>query len=275
MKRPASKLALGAAFAALFAPAAFGVHLNDTYWGGLNSYNPSNGDVIGALNTFDILGADVTRNGTNLQVVINTNFAGKAGTEANIGYGALFFRSGGILSIPEFAASNSDTYQAGRFDYAFVIPQTPGQGNQGGSFAAGGTSGGLFQVNEAGIVRSNVNGNPISYPNANHAGYYFRQNQAVQYTPVNNQTALRGGDWLVDQTTRTITFTIENVTGLLGSTFALAWAMTCGNDVIFGNVTLPGGGQNPVPIPGALVLFASGAGLLGAVGWRRRSRAAA
>jgi len=45
-----------------------------------------------------------------------------------------------------------------------------------------------------------------------------------------------------------ITFTIPDG-GLLGDSFALAWAMTCANDVIQGPVVLRAGQDFPTPLP--------------------------
>jgi hypothetical protein len=65
---------------------------------------------------------------------------------------------------------------------------------------------------------------------------------------------------------------------MLGTDFALAWAMTCANDIILGNVSLPCDNCGPppgaTPLPGAMALFAGGLGVLGMVGYRRRKRAA-
>ena len=68
----------------------------------------------------------------------------------------------------------------------------------------------------------------------------------------------------VDAVAHTITFTILD-NGLLGKSFALAWAMTCANDVIQGEVVLHGGQDFPTPLPAAVWLFgtviAGGAGV--------------
>jgi hypothetical protein len=120
---------------------------------------------------------------------------------------------------------------------------------------------------------SNVNGNPISYPSNPNPGYYFRQGQAVQYVPNDPNATTTGtpdptdvgaGTWTVDETNHLLTLVIQD-DGALGNTFALAWAMTCGNDVIQGlmNLTLtsvitsPGGANSPVPLPGSAVLMAT------------------
>jgi hypothetical protein len=269
--------------------------INDTYWGGTNTYSGysgapggSNGDVIGPSGTFDISSVSVQRiqtgaNSNDLKIVINTNYAGVPGTSAadGTGYGAVFFKSGGISNIPTGAASNADVYTPGKFDYAFSFPSTPGSGDQSGT-------GGLFALKTGAgagsdVILSNAGGHSVTYPTDPSSPYYFRQGQAVGFNNVSNEAATDLGTWTVDSLAHTITILIKNEDGLLGSTFALEWAMTCGNDVILGNVTpemvpctncAPPPGQTP--LPAALPLFASGLGLIGyAAGRRKRSRTAA
>jgi hypothetical protein len=286
---------VGVASFALYTPANSAT-ITDTYWGGTNTYSGyagapggSNGDVIGPSATFDIDHVDVTRvqtgaNTNDLKIVITTNYAGVPGTAAadGTGYGAVFFKSGGIAGIPSGAASNADVYTPGKFDYAFAFPSTPGSGNQSGSVAAGSTTGGLFALKTgvgAGtdVTLSNAAGHTVTYPTDPTSPYYFRQGQAVGYKNVDNVGSIDGGDWSVDSLAHTITILIKNENGLLGSTLALEWAMTCGNDVILGDVTIPTNAPPPgqTPLPGSLPLFAGGLGMLGYVARRRRrSRAA-
>lgn len=285
----------GLAFCVLETPAA-ATPLIDTYWGGIDTYNGfagapggPDGDVIGPASVFGIDKVDVTRVQTgvatnDLRVVITTNYAGVPGTGPadGTGYGALFFKSGGIAGIPSGAASNADVYTPGKFDYTFAFPSLPGSGNQSGSFNAGDTTGGLFALKAgvgagADVVLSNAGGHFQTYPNDPSSPYYFRQGQAVQFNNVDSAGAIDGGTWTIDSLAHTITILIKNEDGLLGSTLALAWAMTCGNDAILGNVTpdterCPNCAPPPgdTPVPAALPLFASGLGVLGLVINRRR-----
>lgn len=267
----ARRLGCAAAVMALMAVSAqASTTLVDTYWGGLNTYNFSNGDIIGPANIFDIQSAVVSRSGVGngtLNVTINTNFAGKAGTDAGVGYGALFFGpqftptvTGAPGSPGNTPTYGSDIYIPGRFTYAFTIPALAGPLTSG--------NGGLFAVNNANVVMSNVYGNEFTYPLG--GSYYIRQDQAVQYTPGTNDVAARNGTWSVGATS--LTFSILD-NGLLGNSFALAWAMTCANDIILGNVDLPPGETFQTPLPAAFPLFASGSVLLGFLGWRRRKKA--
>jgi len=257
--------------------------LMDTYWGGGNTYSGSpgtaypnvSGDLIGD-STYDIFSADVQRTGAGnntLQVTINTNYAGMAGVDGLTGYGALFFSTTIFTPTgtgPQYA---TDLYTPGRFNYAFVMPQNPGSGNQSGNYSAGSTAGGLFQVTENNVVLSNVNGTTTTYPTNPNAGYYFRQGQAVQYDP-NGAAAIAGGSWTVDALAQTIAFSIVD-NGILGNDFMLYWTMTCANDIILGEVDIPtgGGGQvSAVPLPATFPLFASGLGIIGFLARRRRRK---
>jgi hypothetical protein len=242
--------------------------ITDTYWGGTNTLNPKkNGDVIGNKNVFDISSVDVNRNESGkLVVTVHTAFAGMAGTKKSLGYGygALFFSTTGLTldgSAPNFG---TDKYVAGRFDYAFVIPDNPGKGNQSGDFAAGDTDGGLFRLRN--------DGNDVQLAVPLKKNHRVREGQAVQFINDGTQAAVRGGQWTIDSLNDTISFIIDD-NNLLGTDFAVSWAMTCGNDVIIGSVSLPdsgpGPGPDPVPLPAGFILFVSGAAALGV--WRRRA----
>jgi hypothetical protein len=263
-------------FAGCFCPqAASAVTLTDNYWGGLNTYDPANGDIIGPASEFDVTQADVTRvgpGGNTLKVVIHTAFAGLAGTPdvAGTGYGALFLMPGADWHPTGSAADHygSDTYVPGEWKYAFAIPQAPGPGSQAGSYLAGSTVGGLFALKSDGsdVLRSNVNGDFVTYPYPGNPGYYFRQGEAVQYIADGSTKSIFGGQWAVDAPASTITFLIDD-NNFLGNDLALSWAMTCANDVIQGQVSLP----SAVPLPPTFGLFLTGLGGMGAFGrWRKR-----
>lgn len=259
--------------------------LTDTYFGGLNTYNGS--DVIGS-NAFNIIDAVITRSTTTttndtLNITINTMYAGVPGTgpAEGTGYGSLF------LSPGTWSAAN--TYTPNEWQYAVQVNQNPGSGNipttTSGLYAVGNVATtNLYSANTSvvqsytttngsTIVMSNVNGDPVTYPGANNPGYYFRQGQAVQFTP--GAAAIGAATWSVNATVGAtvgaIIFSIID-NSLLGSSFALAWAMTCANDVIQGQVTLPDPPPSATPLPAALPLFAAGLGVIGFLGSRRRKK---
>jgi hypothetical protein len=253
-------------FVAGWADSSTAVTVTDTYWGGTNTWKPGNGDVIGDKNVFGIDSMDVDRvaNG-NLVVTIHTAFAGRTNSDAALGYGygALFFSTTGVTLDNSSPNYGTDKYVAGRFDYAFVIPEKPGKGDRSGSFAVGATTGGLFALK--------ADGSDIKLATKLNSDHYVRKGQAVRFINDGAQTALRGGSWSVDSLNDTIQFIIEDG-GLLGTQFALSWTMTCGNDVIFGSVSLPndgpGPGPDPVPLPAGFILFATGAAAFGLIARR-------
>ena len=271
-----SACAAGAVFlVANVSATAAPVTVADTYYGGLNTYNnnpPTSGDLIGDA-AFEVFSATLNRSGNNLEVIINTNYVQNIGASGT-GLGALFLGNGtptynnaGDPSKPVVAPYAYDEFTAnpGRFQYAVGIPTNPITTSGNGT---------VYALNGTGsdVQLSNDNGNTLTYPLDPNENNYFRTGQAVgvnntaqQVNPALNVTAT----WSIGP--GTLTFDITNAFSLLQDTFTFAWTMTCGNDVILETVTLPGGGggQNTVPIPAALPLFASGLGL---VGWLARGR---
>ncbi len=250
----------GLAAAAILAVSATAAHaavtVQDNYYGGLNTYNGS--DVIGPTDVFDIKNAVFRRvgaGGNTLQITINTNYAGVPGTGPadGTGYGAFFITPGLNAWNPTGTAPHygDDVYQAGEWSYAFTVPFDPG--------ADSGTAS-LYAVNNDNVVMSNVNGDPITYPFTGNPGYYFRQGQAVQYNPGKTDISLASGSWQVNP--GQLVFSI-NDDHLLGDNFAFSWAMTCGNDVIQGQV-------DGVPEPATWTMLILGFGAAGAMMRRRR-----
>jgi len=251
--------------AMLSTPAEASFILQDTYYGGVDTWNyPS--DVIGDPNTFDITSATIGRvnNGNTLQITINTNFAGKPGTAAadGTGYGALFITPGLAAWTPQGTGPGyyTDTYQPGDWTYAATIPLDPNTSSG---------SGGLYLTSGGSIVMSHVASYYQTYPLDPSSPYYFRADQAVQFTPGALQTAEAGTSesWAIGNDA--ITFFI-NDNGLLGDDFALSWAMTCANDVIQGQVDLPPQSRIDVPEPSTWSVLL--AGLLFAAYGRTRHR---
>jgi hypothetical protein len=254
------------------------VTVTDNYYGALNTYN--NADVIGDPTVFDISSAVFQRvglGGNTLEVTINTAFAGKPGTSAadGTGYGALFLTPGAHAWQPTGTAPYpNDSYRAGEWTYAATMPMTPSNNATSGTGGLYTTGGGALgaTTSKGTIVASNVNGNTITYPNNPNSGYYFRQGQAVQFTPSSSNTSLGAVNWSIGS--GTVTFDITD-NHLLGNDFAFSWAMTCANDVIQGQVDLgtTGGSVGGVPEPSTWALILAGFAALGFAG-HRRARAA-
>lgn len=263
-----------------FAAHATPVTLVDNYWGGLNTYNPGNGDSIGG-GIFEISKAEVQRinGGNTLEVVIYTAFAGHAGQVAGVGYGALFITPGVNAWSPTPNPGGSppygtDVYEVNDWKFAVTMPTTVGPGQttgNGGLYLTGGGNLNQASALNGTIVGSNVNGNPTTYPYNGNPGYYFRQGQAVQYTP-GSAAAERLATWTIGA--GTITFKIDD-NHLLGDDFALSWAMTCANDVIQGQVDLPGLGNIPAaPEPATWAMILLGFAGVGFMAYRRKANEA-
>jgi hypothetical protein len=248
-----------ACFILVAAGALFGSHhpsqadvlLQDNYWGGDDH---GYGDSIGG-GVFNISSASVSRLGpsfSTLQIVINTAYAGAAGTDGT-GYGALFITPGVNAWNPTGSAPNyvTDVYRSGEWKYAFTMPELP---------TAQSGSGGLYQTSNGVVQLANVD--------ANHAGWTFRDGQAVQFDPTHPASPDAWGTWSVGP--GTITFAITDY-GLLGNDFALSWAMTCANDVIQGQVT----GVAAVPEPSTWAMMILGFAGVGFMGYRRTRKGSA
>ena len=227
--------------------------LQDNYWGG-NDHGY--GDSIGG-GVFNITSAEVSRSDAgNLQVVINTAYAGAAGTDGT-GYGALFITPGANAWQPNGSAPNyaTDVYVPGEWKYAFIIPSVPTLNSGLGS---------LYKTTDGTVQLANVNGNTVSYPDPGNSGWIFRDGQAVQFIPDQQASEVAGGTWSVGS--GTISFDIDD-SGLLGNSFALSWAMTCGNDVIQGQIAA-------IPEPSTWAMMILGFVGLGFTAYRRKSKPA-
>jgi hypothetical protein len=237
------------------------VTLIDNYFGGTNTYNGA--DSIGN-GIFNISSAEIQRigpGGNALQVVINTGFAGFAGTDAGTGYGALFITPGANAWHPTGVAPYpTDTYQTGEWKYALTIPTVPTTSSgTGGLYLTGGGDLNVATPNGT-IVSSNVFGDAITYPNLGNNGWYFRQDQAVQFAP-GSVDPIASDSWSIGP--GTITFQVTD-NHLPGDDFALAWAITCGNDVIQGQVT-------GVPEPSTWAMMLLGFAGIGFAAFRSKS----
>ena len=238
-------------------PARSDVLLVDNYWGGDDH---GYGDSIGG-GVFNVSSASISRVGPSntLHVVINTAYAGAGGTEGT-GYGALFITPGVNAWNPTGSDPHhvTDVYRPGQWQYAFTMPELP---------AAQSGSGALYRTVD-GVVQ-------MAALDASHAGWTFRDGQAVQFNPANPATSIASGTWAI--ASGTITFDIAD-NGFLGTDFALAWAMTCANDVIQGQVNGVAMQLGPqvaaVPEPSTWAMMILGFAGVGLMAYRRRTTAA-
>jgi hypothetical protein len=272
-----------------------GTLTQNIYYGADNTYNGA--DVIGTSPPFNIFSAVVTRSGPGndtLNIRINTNFAGAPalGTSDGTTYGSLFLNPLSWSANKANANNTTDNFVNGNQNwfYAVTTPTTPSGAVIGTSnlyatgLAASGASGvnpptdahGVPQYyttvgpNGGTIYMSNVAGNPLSAPALGNPGDYFRQGQAVTFVPYATDPALRSVT-ITEVNGSYIQYSIVD-NGLLNNTFALAWDMTCANDVIQGLVTLGSTDLRGTPLPAALPLFAGGLGVMGLLAGRRKRK---
>ena len=218
--------------AAMTTSAAAAVTVDDNYIGAGNPWGPW--DVIGDPAVFDIQSATFSRTGPGadtLHVVVNTNFAGLAGTPQayGMGYGALFITPGANAWQPTGPAPYlNDVYKPGEWTYAFVLPEVPS--------TSSGTAG-LYAVSDGDIQFG-----------------LERTQEAVQLSLNQGAIPIALGTWAVSAGQITMDI-VDN--GSLGDAFAFSWGMTCGNDIIQGQVS-------GVPEPAGWSLMCLGLGGLGA-----------
>lgn len=211
------------------------------------------GDVIGTLAKFDVHSMDVELIGNMLSVSINTNFAGRGDdglfsgstfSGNGIGYGDLFLSNswnpyGAAPYLSDDASNGTD------WSYAFSLDDRYTDGGTGSLYSLLGDDSDVL-LSEDFL-----------------SGSTFRNGQEIAVDTTGKTAVESGIDWDVSATS--INFLIDLTgTSLAGSsTIALHWGMTCGNDVIEG--------QYSVPEPGILALLALG--LVG-VGFSKRNKKA-
>lgn len=249
-----SLLVASGAVVALGSSARADVTLPDSYVGGLDH---GYGDVIQNPGThdFEISSAVIRRiaGGSTLQVVINTNFAGKAGLDG-VGYGSLFISPGvgawnpSGTSADGYLADNYSAHSANPNYWAYAFT----------------TSGVLYKTIDGAIVTSNVNGGHSSNTGLA-SGFIFRDNQPVDFIPTGKAQAFG----TFTPAAGTLTFDIVDG-GTLGNDFAISWAMTCANDIIQGQVVL-----SAVPEPSTWAMMLIGFAGIGFMVYRRSRKALA
>jgi hypothetical protein len=251
---------------------------------------------------FDIFGATATRSGNNLAVTIYTNYANNIG-ELHTGLGFLFFGTGaaGAATTTYAASMNYDgtggpagvVYQPGtHIQNSFygntnnVSGSSPGNGSftepNGGVYPTTVGSNGVPCTTSACNGGSFNTGNPVGVTTG--APLLASTYGVTETWSVTAGTANGSHDQLATNfaTDGKVTFTLNNVfaTGVNGlnlggasGLFSIEWAMTCSNDYVIDTFLIPpGGNQGSTPLPAALPLFASGAGFLGLLNWRRKRK---
>lgn len=224
----------GTVLALALTQSAYATTIDDHYIGGDDH---GYGDVIGA-DVFNIHSMDVELLASNiLSVTINTNFAGK-GDEGRfasstysgngIGYGDLFLSD--AWSPVGTAPYTNDNYNAiGTTDWSLAFSLGDGDarwtdGGTGSLYSLDGNDDNDILLSEDFLSRN-----------------IFRNGQEIAVDTTGKTDGMNSSDWSVDDANNTISFLIDLTgTSLEGSdTIALHWGMTCGNDVIEGEYSVP------------------------------------
>ena len=189
------------------------------------------GDVVGNPAKYDILDMDVSMlAGNMLSVSINTNFTAYNGTNPSttvdgngIVYGDLFLSS----SWTPFGSSpyaSDDASNGTIWTHGFSLDDNTLNGGTGSLFSLNAGD------NDANALLSDEVMNP---------GSSFRSGQEVEVDRASDITLLGSSNWTVSGSN--VNFLIDLTgTGLENSnTIALHWTMSCANDVIEGQYTVP------------------------------------
>jgi hypothetical protein len=278
--------------AASLAPAAATTYQlqNVNFGGGIHTCYSGGGcsdpTVIGSPSVFGITGASVSSSANTVTVTIDTPYANVPTTAAAEGttYGSLF------LNTSPTGTGVYNSYAPGNYNYAAVMNgvTTNGQLNKSGTLSIyaippsqtpvnypGTNVPTYYQTTNGQVIMSNMNGSPVTYPYYGNPWWWFRQGEAVLFSPKAGATPFLTGTWNTN-TSGEIIFSIlvSSDPAFLANSFAFSWAMTCANDIIQAlavpQVIGGGGGGTVTPVPAALPLFLSGLGLIGFLGWRRK-----
>ena len=214
----------------------------NAYWG---SDSHGKGDVIGG-SVYEIAGASISRVGSVLTVVIQTNFAGHAGIDSwaaakGIGYGDVFLSQSWNPYGNDAHHSGDKASNGTKWNWGFSLDNR--WSNQGGSFR-------LYELKgtNAQTIR-----NSDYYIDCN--GCTFRDGQA---TGVKTSASAyvkdlgKNGIWTVlDNKELRFTIDVASTDLMSFSAFAMHWGETCQNDAIEGFASV-------VPTPDSLSLLLIG-----------------
>jgi hypothetical protein len=227
-----------------------------------------NAECMGA--NYCISDANVTRSGNTLTVSINTIFAGLAGTTFNpatvgglgIGYGDLFLASSwDPFGSAPYASDDASTGTLWTYGLAFSTNSdrfVPGTNN--------GTAT-LYTLNSGVNTTDALLSEDFMLGTFSQANYRNGQEVAVD-TSAGDVTSVANGTWSVVNGS-TVSFSIDLTgTDLENTAVAFHWGMTCGNDVIEGEIGPP----SAIPVPASIWLM--GSGLVGLISIARRRKQA-
>ncbi len=226
---------------------------SDAYYGarayGLTGVLPSTSDVIGNPAIFDVTSMEVTYTGHSLSARINSGYFQYWHDNGAYQPGDLFLSTDGWTPDSGSAATNYDhDYMGNGTSWEYVVHLT---GLQPGS-DAGSTE--LYSIGEGSI------------------GYGSERTiQEVTFDPDSTATPSATGTWSLvgGDGSAAAPYTAMLISLTLPDVFAgfdrlgLHWGMTCGNDIVEGEVTAA-----PVPEPATMLLF--GTGLMGLTAVARR-----
>ena len=251
MKKQLISAGMSAILALAVAQPANATLIMDTYIGGDDH---GYGDVIGDEAIFGIDSMNVEMLAGNwLSVTINTNFAGEGDkghfgsstqNRKGIGYGDLF------LSDEWVTESNSDNFNSAittDWSLGFSLNDRWTNGGNGSLYSLDGNDADDILLSDDFLYRNT-----------------FRNGQEIAVdTNDKKKDYINSSSWNVDDANNTISFLI-NLTGTSlqdSDTIALHWGMSCGNDTIEGEYS--------VPEPAMLGLLALG--LIG-IGFSQRNK---
>ena len=241
-----------------YASSAATFPINDTYYGGNDHHY---GDIVGGP-VFDVQGASIKRNGTQLTVNIFTNLAGHAdeflypqytnrpaskinGRAMGIGYGDLFLASQWLPFGNDAHHLQDNNVTGTHWTYGFSIDgdRWTDAGGTGTFYALTGAT------NDANALLSN---DFLS-------GATFRDGQEVGVDRASRTVvALGTGSWSVDSTpaNRHLSFVFDVANSALATSpnIALHWAMSCANDTIEGVQFVPEPGTLALMLPALFAL---------------------
>lgn len=221
------------------------------YWG---SDSNGQGDVIGG-SVYDILGASITRVGSVLTVVIQTNFAGHAGADPwaapkGIGYGDVFLAQTWKPYGTDSHHVSDKASNGTKWNWGFSLDNR--WNNDGGTFK-------LYELKGTSNQQAILNSE--SFMTCTNCSYRKGQATAVKTTSSYAKDMGRTGQWtVVDNKELRFTIDVASTNLMNFSSFAMHWGETCQNDVIEGAAMA-------ISAPGTLPLLALGAG---ALLWARR-----